>query len=207
MQKLDLTKAYKSYYTAKAKPELVIIEKAAYLSLRGMGDPSGKEFANCIQAMYATAYDVKFFYKNGGKDFTVAKLEGLWRFDEQKYSCVSIEEAPTKVPRSEWEYSLLIRLPEYITPEQVKVSVENVVLKKGIFLANEIEYFEMKEGKCVQMLHIGPFDTEPETLKQIMAFSQEHGLKKNGLHHEIYLSDFRKTAPEKLKTILREPVK
>lgn len=207
MEKLDLTKRYKPYYTAKAQPEIIEIEHAHYLSVTGKGDPSGKEFATLVQGIYSTAYDLKFHYKAEGKDFVVAKLEGLWRFDEQKFAGAGIDDAPIKVPRSEWEYSLLIRLPEYVSPEQVKISIENVVLKKGIFAANDVEYFEMREGKCVQMLHIGPFDKEPETLKQIKAFSDEHGLKRNGLHHEIYLSDFRKTAPEKLRTILREPVK
>lgn len=207
MEKLDLARKYKPYYTAKAKPEIVDIEQASYLSITDKGDPSGKEFATSVQGIYSTAYDLKFHYKAEGKDFVVAKLEGLWRFDEQKFAGIGIDDAPTKVPRSEWEYSLLIRLPEYVTPEQVKISVENAVLKKGVFAANDVEYFEMCEGKCIQMLHVGPFNTEPESLKQIMAFSEAHGLKKNGLHHEIYLSDFRKTAPEKLRTILREPVK
>ncbi|RYE24565.1 MAG: hypothetical protein EOP51_06955 [Sphingobacteriales bacterium] len=207
MEKLDLAKLYKPYYTAKAKPELVDIERAQYLSITGKGDPSGDAFATSVQGIYATAYDLKFHYKAEGKDFVVAKLEGLWHFDEQKFKGVEIDDSPNKVPRSEWEYSLLIRLPEYVCHEQVKSSIENVVLKKGIFAANEVEYFEMREGKCVQMLHVGPFDKEPETLKQIKAFCDEHELKRNGLHHEIYLSDFRKTAPEKLRTILREPVK
>jgi hypothetical protein len=102
MDKLDLTKKYKSYYTAKTKPELVEIEKARFLSITGKGDPSEKAFAGKIQALYATAYTIKFMLKEKGKDFTVAKLEGLWWFDHKKYGGFSMDEAPKKIPRSEW---------------------------------------------------------------------------------------------------------
>lgn len=118
-----------------------------------------------------------------------------------------MDEAPTAIPRSDWEYRLMIRLPEYVGEADVNQAVEEVVAKKEIGLAREVGLHTLHEGKCVQMLHVGPFEKEPETLAQIGAFCKERGLQQNGLHHEIYLSDFRKTAPEKLKTILREPVK
>jgi hypothetical protein len=207
MNKLDLTKKYKSYYTAKTKPELVEIEKAQFLSITGKGDPSEQAFAERIQALYATAYTIKFMLKEKGKDFTVAKLEGLWWFDEKKYGGFSISETPKKVPRSEWEYRLLLRMPDFITRELAVLAIQAVIRKKEIALASEIAWHEMAEGKTVQMLHVGAFDKEPETLELIGAFMKTNNLQKNGLHHEIYLSDFRKTAPGKLKTILREPVK
>lgn len=207
MQKTDLTKTYKSYYTAKAKPQLLSIEKARYISISGKGDPSSEQFAGKISALYPVAYALKFMCKAAGNDFTVAKLEGLWWFDEQKFAGVSMEEAPVKIPRAEWEYRLLIRLPEFVSAAQVQAAVETVSVKKKLPLAKEVTYFEMEEGECVQALHTGPFDKEPETLSQIDIFMVVNALGKNGLHHEIYLSDFRKTPPEKLKTILREPVK
>jgi hypothetical protein len=207
MSKLDLTKHFKSYYTAKAKPEVVEIETAHFLSITGKGDPSDKEFLSSIQAMYATAYTIKFAYKAKSKDFVVARLEAQWWFDEHQYGNVTLEEAPTAVPRSEWQYRLLIRMPDYVTKHDVKSAAETVVAKKQIQLAGDVEFYTMAEGKTVQMLHVGPFDKEPETLKEMKTFMQAHNFKKNGLHHEIYLSDFRKTAPEKLRTILREPVK
>lgn len=207
MDKHDLTKKYKSYYTAKAKPELVEIEKAQFLSITGKGDPSGQAFAEKIQALYATAYTIKFMLKEKGKDFTVAKLEGLWWFDDQQYGGLTMSEAPKKVPRSEWQYRLLLRMPEFVTRQLADTVAKAVVEKKGITLAAEIGWYEMNEGKCVQMLHVGPFDKEPETLEKMNVFIQGGNLQKNGFHHEIYLSDFRKTPPEKLKTILREPVK
>jgi len=207
MEKLDLTKHFKTYYTAKAKPELLHIEKARYLSITGKGDPSGEDFAQKIQAIYPVAYALKFVFKAQGKDFTVAKLEGLWWYDEVRYAGISIADSPTSIPRSEWEYRLLIRIPDYVEKKDVEASVETSFASKGQAAIREVSYFEMNEGKVVQMLHTGPFDSEPETLAKLNDFISAHALGRNGLHHEIYLSDFRKTPPHKLKTILREPVK
>lgn len=207
MEKLDLTKKYKSYYTAKTNPELVHIEAAHFISISGKGDPSGKQFAERIEALYTTAYALKFSCKTLGKDFVVSKLEGLWWFDEEKYAGKTIETAPTDVPRSEWEYRLLIRLPDFVTAQQLEEAKKSVAAKKALTLVDEVTLYPMNEGSCIQILHIGPFSTEPESLQKMAAFSKVNHLERNGLHHEIYLSDFRKTAPEKLKTILREPVK
>ena len=207
MDKLDLTKKYKSYFTAKPAPELVQIDPFQFISILGKGDPSGKEFADHIEALYSVAYTLKFSFKAREKDFVVSKLEGLWWFDEEKFSSKSIETIMIEVPRSEWQYRLLIMLPDFVTDQDLKDAIKAVVNKKGLALAQEIEFYTMSEGACVQMLHVGPFATEPETLKKIIAFTTENGLVRNGYHHEIYLSDFRKTAPSKLKTILREPVK
>jgi hypothetical protein len=207
MKKLDLTKTCKAYYTAKNKPELVQIEDTQFLSITGKGDPSEQPYGDKLQALYAVAYTIKFMCKAIEKDFVVAKLEGLWSFDEDKYKNIPMAEAPLKIPRSEWNYRMLIQLPEYVTQEQITSAIQTVLAKKQIMLAMGVELFEMKEGKAVQMLHTGPFSNEPETLEQMMTFIKANDLKKNGLHHEIYLSDFRKTASVKLRTILREPVK
>lgn len=207
MTKLDLAKLHTAYYNAKNKPELLNIEKAQFLSISGKGDPSGQPYSDKIQALYSVAYALKFLYKALDKDFVVAKLQGLWDFDEDKYKNLSIDEAPLKVPRSEWSYRMMIRLPDFVTKEQVESAIQTVIKKKQILLATEIEFYEMKEGKVIQMLHVGAFANEPETLKQMQEFMTANNLQKNGLHHEIYLSDFNKTSPEKLKTILREPVK
>jgi len=207
MEKLDLSKKYKAYYTAKTKPELVHIEKAQFLSIRGKGDPSGEDYSQRIQALYSTAYTLKFILKSLGHDFVVAKLEGLWWFDEERFGNPTMDESPVAVPRSEWEYRLLIRMPEFVKENEVITAISTVVSRKNLQLADEVELFEMNEGQCVQMLHKGPFSTEPESLKLILAFCEQNNLSRNGLHHEIYLSDFRKTPSDQLKTILREPVK
>lgn len=207
MEKLDLTKKYKAYFTARIKSELVIIERANFLSIAGKGDPSDKKFLENIQALYSVAYAVKFSYKAMEKDFAVSKLEGLWWFDENKFGNNTMMDASTKVPRAEWEYKLLIRIPDFVTQQKIEQAVKGVVEKKGLLLANSVGFFEMQEGKSVQILHVGPFSNEGETLQQLGVFMKENGLAKNGFHHEIYLSDFRKTDAAKLKTILREPVK
>lgn len=205
MDKLDLTKLYKTYYTAKTAPEIVDIETARFVSILGKGDPSGEAFSADIQLLYPVAYAIKFACKEMGKDFTVSKLEGLWWFDEQKFGNLTMSEAPQKVPRSEWEYRLLIRMPDFVDEKMIASAVETVVSKKKMPAAERVHFFEMTEGKCVQMLHVGAFNDEPVSLQKMLHFMQTKGMSKNGLHHEIYLSDFRKAAPEDLKTILREP--
>jgi hypothetical protein len=207
MKKLDLAKQHGTYFTAKTVPEIVDIETARYLSVLGKGDPSGEAFLADLQLLYPVAYAIKFACKGAGNDFSVSKLEGQWWFDEQKFGGFSAAEAPQKVPRSEWEYCLLNRLPDFVDEKMVATAVTSVIKKKKILAAERVHFFEMTEGRCVQMLHVGDYASEPVTLQAIMEFCQAQGFVKNGLHHEIYLSDFRKTVPEKLKTILREPVK
>src|ERR1044072_5228898 len=121
MHKLDLTKKYKAYFTAKTKPNLVTIEPAHFISITGKGDPSGEDFTNHIQALYPLAYAIKFMHKAQNNDFTVSKLEGLWRFDENKFAGKNIATA-TEVPRSEWEYRLLIRMPEFVTARDLDMA-------------------------------------------------------------------------------------
>ena len=207
MEKLDLTKQYKTYFTAKAKPELVDIETANFISITGKGDPSHKAFIEKIEALYPVAYAIKFDFKAKGKDFVVSKLEGLWWFDENQFPNKTMMNASIDVPRSEWEYRLLIRLPDFVTKNDFDKAAQIALAKKNVSLIHQVEFLEMTEGKCVQMLHVGPYSTEPKTLKEIGKFIEKNQLAKNGLHHEIYLSDFRKTEPRKLRTILREPVK
>jgi hypothetical protein len=207
MAKIDLTKKHKSYFTAKAEPELVEFGKANFISITGKGDPSGKDFSKKIEALYPVAYKIKFDSKAKGRDFVVSKLEGLWWYDERKYHNQTMVSASIDVPRSEWEYRLLIRQPDFISENDFELAREFVLRKKNSEFARQVEYFTMTEGKCVQMLHLGPYSAEPGTLMIMLEFIQKNKLLRNGLHHEIYLSDFRKTADEKLKTILREPVK
>lgn len=207
MEKIDLTKEFKTYYSAKSEPEIVHLAKAQYLSIQGKGDPSDKDFAQKIQALYPVAYALKFAFKARDKDFVVAKLEGLWWYDESRYRHATIDNAPQTIPRSEWEYRLLIRIPDFVTRQDVESAVNECYAAKGMTDIKYVTFFELEEGKVAQMLHTGPFDSEPESLARLMEFMASRNLGRNGLHHEIYLSDFRKTPPDKLKTILREPVK
>jgi len=172
-----------------------------------MVDPSGKGFASRIQALYAVAYTIKFSCKANGEDFVVPKLEALWHFDKSKYGNVSMENAPKKIPRSEWAYRLLIRMPNLVSKSQFFEAIEAVKNKKQVHYIDEIEFITLEEGNCVQMLHTGSFETEPISLAKIKDFMDNKGHTNNRHHYEIYLSDIRKVAPEKLRTILREPFK
>ena len=199
--KLDLTKEYKTYYTAKTTPEIVEIEEGKFLTIEGKGAPGGDEFQAKVSALYSLAYGIKMLMKKEGKDFIVAKLEGLWWVDSDK--------PYTEVPREEWRWKLLIRQPEFITSEIVEKTKQEVIKKKKMEIINDVKFEKMKEGKCIQILHVGPYSTEPESIAKMREFMDKNNLVENGLHHEIYLvmAYPRKVPEEKLKTILRQPVK
>ncbi|MDF2454979.1 MAG: hypothetical protein K0R51_972 [Cytophagaceae bacterium] len=192
MKKIDLSKKHKAYYSALDRPELVEVEAAAFLCIQGKGDPSSEEFRQC---------------KLREKDFVVAKLEGLWSYDKTKYASISMEEAPTRIPRADWTYTLMIRIPEFVTRQDLHQALEVARMKKKIAFEQEIKRVEIPAHRAVQILHKGSFDKEPESLQEISSFMKEHAFQQGGQHHEIYLSDFRKTVPDKLRTILREPIK
>lgn len=197
--KLDLTKEYKTYYTAKTVPEIVEFGEIPFLTIEGKGEPAGEVFTKTVEALYPLAYGVKNICKKQSKDFGVPKLEGLWWVESDKPAL--------EVPRKEWKWKLLIRMPEFVTSEIVEKAKEEVFKKKGIELIKKIRFEKIKEGKCIQILHIGPYSTELESLAKMRKLMEQKSLVENGFHHEIYLSDPRKVAPEKMKTILRQPVK
>jgi hypothetical protein len=199
MPKLDLVKEYKSYYKANRKPEVVEHSEANYLTVEGKGEPAGGVFVSKVEALYPLAYGIKKICKEQGKDFGVPKLEGLWWVEGNKPAL--------EVPRSKWCWKLLIRMPEFVTLEMMQSVQPEVAKKKNNNLIKGISFEKLTEGKCVQVMHIGPYSAEPETINSLMEFISENGQSINGLHHEIYLSDPRKTEPSKMKTIIRYPVK
>lgn len=149
--------------------------------------------------MYTAAYSVKNVYKQSTQDFTVSKLEGTWWVEQEGY--------PLDVPRSEWCWQLLIRMPDYVVNPVVQQALKAAFVKKQLSLLQQVSLITLAEGKSVQVLHTGPYSEEPATLAIMEEFIRKEGLAYNGRHHEIYLSDPRKTAPAKMKTILRQPVK
>ncbi|WP_308637627.1 GyrI-like domain-containing protein [Paenibacillus silvisoli] len=199
MTKLDLTKADKAYYGAGKKPELVELPALPYLRITGSGSPDSAAFAAAIEAIYTVAYSIKALCKQAEQDFTVAKLEGLWWVE------VDVPD-PLTVPREQWQWTLLIRQPDYVTAAIAEQGLANALNKKSHVPIGSVVFDRFHEGTCAQMLHVGPFSTEPETLAVLHGFIEQQGLAIRGKHHEIYLSDFRKTAPDKLRTILRYPV-
>lgn len=199
MAKLDLVKKYKVYYKAGAKPEIIEFGPVKYLTIEGKGEPAGEIFTSKIEALYPLAYGIKKVCKDKGNDFGVPKLEGLWWVESNKPAL--------EVLRSDWYWKLLIRMPEFVTKEMMVSVQPEVAKKKKNELIHEISFEKITEGRCVQIMHIGPYLTEPETINKLMAFIDESGLFVDGLHHEIYLSDPRKTEPSKMKTLIRYPVK
>lgn len=198
VQKIDLYKRHKNEYVTPRKPTLLGTEPAQYLAIGGQGAPGGERFSACIAALYAVAFTIKMTRKFAGReDYAVCKLEAQW------FSGVDTEGAP----KDQWQWKLLIRTPEFIGETDRKHAIATL-LKKG--KPRDVEAVELEtldEGQCVQMLHVGPYDRENETIALMKSFAAQKGLALVGPHHEIYLSDPRRTPPERLKTILREPVR
>ena len=194
--KLDLYKLHKAEYAAPRQPVLVRTKPAKYLAISGQGAPGGTRFRACIGALYGAAFTIKMTRKFAGKqDYAVCKLEGQWFFDGD----------PSGVPKDQWKWKLMIRTPDFISQEDLKTAV-GTLLKRG--KSREVEEVTLQtidEGVCVQMLHLGPYEKENETVALMRSFAEASGLKLSGPHHEIYLSDPRRVPPERLKTILRVP--
>lgn len=197
MEKLDLKKSHPEYYKANKNVQIVDLDTFKYLSIKGVSAPEDDLFIKSIEAIYKVAYGLKKIFKSKGNDFTVAKMEGQWWV-----------ESPlpfAEVPRNEWYWNILIRLPDFIDSADVDQVVQDLV-QKNIPLVNEVAFYLMDEGKSVQTLHVGSYDEEEETIGKLFSFIEENGMKINGYHHEIYISDPRRTPVDRLKTIIRYPV-
>ena len=205
----DFKKEYKEFYMSKSVPEIVTVPKANFIAVRGMGDPNqeGGAYQSAVSILYAVAYTLKMSYKTdyrieGFFEYVVPPLEGFWwqeGVDGIDYG-----------DKSTFHWISVIRLPEFVTKKDFDWAVEEAARKKKLdcFLA---EFLTIEEGLCVQIMHIGPFDHEPSTVALMDQYIAENGyandMNENRLHHEIYLSDARKAAPEKWKTIIRHPIR
>ena len=198
MSKLDLTKKYKEYFTAKADPELIDVASAKYLIIDGRGEPGGEEYVAKVGAIYNLAYKVKFQAKKLDKDFVVCKLQGLWWFDDY--------EGATP-PREEWNWTMMLRQPEFVTNEMFEGALKTAYAKKPLEELKLVKLVDYHEGLSAQIMHLGPYSEEEATIETLHNFVADQGYALRGKHHEIYLKDPLRTAPEKLKTIIRHPVK
>ncbi len=194
--KLDLYVLHKDEYVAPKSPLLVKIKPAKYLAITGKGEPGGEVFTAKLGALYNMAFTIKMAQKFSGQDYKVCKLEGLWWGNKNKPDF-------TGEPKSAWNWTLLIRTPDFITEKHLKEAVAKLREKGKGAEVSEVKLKKLNEGLCVQMLHLGPYDEERKTIALMLAFAEQAGLSCHGLHHEIYLSDPRRVAPQKLKTILR----
>lgn len=205
MQKIDYKKQYKEIYTAKPLPKVIGVPELKYLSIDGYGDPNTSElFAKAIEALYSVSYTLKFTVKKSlmAIDYGVMPLEGLWWTDNMKEFNI--------LDKSNWKWTAMIMQPEFITDAMVEDAKGTAFAKKGNEVIKSLKLSTIKEGLSAQIMHIGPYSAEADNIKKLHAFIKENGGEFDGLvekHHEIYLSDMRKTAPEKLKTIIRQPFK
>ena len=205
----DFKKEYKEFYMPKNKPEIVNVPAVNYIAVRGNGNPntSDGEYQQAISVLYAIAYTLKMSYKTDYKikgffEYVVPPLEGFWWQDNVRGADYGSKDA--------FNWISVIRLPDFITKKDFEWAVETATQKKKLD-CSKAEFLTIDEGLCIQIMHIGPFDNESESVAIMDAFLEENGyendINEKRLHHEIYMSDARKAAPEKWKTVIRHPIK
>ncbi len=200
MSKLDYKKTQKELYAPrKGTMNLVDVPEMKMLCIDGEGDPNTAEaFGLAVEALFSLSYTLKFQFKAEGFDYVVLPLEGVWYVDDM--STFSAER------KGEWKWTLMIRQPDQTLEAQVEEAREVVRKKKNPEVLDQVRLDTFAEGKSAQVLYVGPYSEETETIRALHAFIEEQGYQKRGKHHEIYLSDMRRTAPGKLKTIIRQPI-
>lgn len=205
----DFKKEYKEYYMPKDTPQIVDVPSANYIAVRGHGDPNEKNgaYQQAIGILYVVAYTLKMSYKTdhrieGFFDYVVPPLEGFWRQGDGS--------GINYADKSAFHWLSVIRLPDFITERDLDWAVETAGKKKKLD-CSPAEFLTVDEGLCVQIMHSGPFDDELKTVAKMDAYIAQNGyvndLNTVRLHHEIYLSDARRVAPEKWKTVIRHPIK
>ncbi len=205
----DFKKEYKEFYMPKNRPQIVTVPAANYIAVRGKGDPNveGGAYQQAISVLYAVAYTLKMSYRTDYKiegffEYVVPPLEGFWWQDD----VCGIDYSD----KSSFCWISVIRLPDFVSREDFDWAVQTAAKKKKLDCSCA-EFLTIEEGLCVQMMHLGPFDEEPHTVALMEQYLEEQGyvtdITEKRLHHEIYMSDARKVAPEKWKTVIRHPIK
>ena len=202
MAKIDYKKELKSLFKPSTKSvEIVEVPQMNFLMIDGKGDPNtSPEYKDAVEALYGVAYALKFMVKKGDLaiDYGVLPLEGLWWVDDM--SQFSVEK------KGDWKWTMMIMQPDVVTPRLFYEAFEQVKKKKDSEALQKIRFESFSEGKAAQIMHIGPFTEERPTIEKVHAFIKKQGCERRGKHHEIYLSDIRRAAPEKWRTIIRQPV-
>jgi len=201
MEKIDYKKVLKQFYRPSAK-QVVLVDMPPmhYLMIDGEGDPNTSQaYADAVAALFTVSYTVKFMVKKGplAIDYGVMPLEGLW-WSEDMANFVSGD-------KSGWKWTMMIMQPPCVTRELVDQAIVQVRAKKKLAALSQLRYEALDEGRCAQILHVGPFSEEGPTVAKVHDFIAQTGILA-GKHHELYLSDIRKAAPEKWKTIVRQPL-
>jgi hypothetical protein len=199
--KVDFKVAHKELYRASRDPALVDVPELAFLMVDGHGDPNtATEYTQAVEALYTVSYSLKFAIKRArdGLDYGVMPLEGLWWVaDMSKF---------TSSKKSDWDWTAMIMQPDQVTQDLLEDALANATAKKSLPAAAKLRLERFCEGPAAQVMHIGPYDAEGPTIKRLHELIAESGRTRRGKHHEIYLSDPRRSAPEKLRTIIRQPV-
>lgn len=209
MTAFDYKKEYKEFYLPPRKPQIVEVPEMNFLAVRGMGDPNEEEgdYKTAIGLLYSIAYTIKMSKMGkhrieGYFDYVVPPLEGFWWQDEVQ--------GVDYTRKDQFQWISLIRLPEFVTREEFDWAIQEASVKKQMDFS-KVEFFTYHEGLCVQCMHIGPYDNEPVTVREMERYAKEQGYELDfsdqRYHHEIYLSDVRKCKPENLKTVIRQPIK
>lgn len=205
----DFKKEFKEFYQPKTKPSIITIPKMNYLAVRGTGDPNQEDSAykESIELLYGVAYTLKMSHKTDYKiegffDYVVPPLEGFWWQEDR--------EGVDYGHKEQFSFISVIRLPDFVSKDNVDWAISQASKKKKRDFSR-VEFFTYDEGLCVQCMHVGPYNDEPKTVEAMHQFMEEEGyvldITLERMHHEIYLGDVRKTAAEKLKTVLRHPIK
>ena len=205
----DFKKEYKEFYMPKGKPNIVTVPTMNYIAVRGIGDPNdeGGEYKRAIGLLYSIAFTIKMSKKldhqiDGFFDYVVPPLEGFWWQD----GVVGIDYSN----KASFHWISVIRLLDFVTKKDFEQAIKEATLKKKQDFS-KVEFFTYDESLCVQCMHIGPFDNEPKTVQLMHDFIEKNGyeldITDKRLHHEIYLSDARKISPDRLKTVIRHPIK
>lgn len=202
MDKIDLKKTLDSYRASAGTFRIIDVPVMKYLMVDGHGDPNvAPAYVAALEALYPVAYTMKFASKQDlGRDYVVPPLEGLWWAED-------MAAFTTARDKSRWDWTMMLMVPDWLDLAMFSAAVEAVGAKKPPPRLDDVRLEPLTEGRCVQTMHLGPYDAEAEVLAQLHDdFLPDHGLRPTGKHHEIYLSDARRVAPEKLRTILRQPV-
>ena len=206
MSPIDLVRELKPLYSPSAKaPAIVDVPEIAFLMVDGRGDPnSSEQYEAALQALYGVAYTLKFTLKKAQpeRDFKVAPLEGLWWTDGEP---PSLDELQTD--RDAWNWTMMIAVPDAVTAAEVGAAADAAARRRPLPAAGLVRLERFAEGQAAQLMHIGPYAEEAPTIARLHDFVADQGYELRGRHHEIYLGDPRRTAPERLKTVIRHPVK
>jgi hypothetical protein len=200
--KLDLRQELKTLYGPRAgRPVLVEVPELSFLMVDGHGDPNlSQDYRDAVQALFGVSYAVKFAVKRapGGIDYRVMPLEGLWWADDMSRFTVD--------DKASWRWTALIAQPGLVTDELVEQAVATATAKRPLPAVGRVRLERWREGRAAQVLHLGPFSAEGPTIERLHSFIAQQGLGRRGKHHEIYLADPSRTAPARLKTVIRQPV-